>query len=208
MTSSPVKLVLFDMDDVVYAYDRSVRVARLAGMTGLDPVFIETAIWSEGLEAAADGGAYPTGPLYLKSWQDRLGYPLAEDQWLAARKAAMTLVPGTLAIIDQLLAAGLAVGVLTNNGPLVHARRHDLVPELAARAGHRFTVSAQFDTKKPDPAVFTRCLEHLGFAPGQTVFIDDMPENAEGASAAGLTGLTYTDPARLAADLRRLGLPV
>lgn len=208
MAKSPVKLVLFDMDDVVYVYDRSVRIARLAEMSGLDPVFIETAIWSEGLEAAADGGAYPTGPLYLKSWQDRLGFALEEDQWVAARKAAMTLVPGTLALVDQLQAAGVAVGVLTNNGPLVHSRRHDLVPHLAARAGDRFTVSAQFSTLKPDPAVFTRCLAHLGFAAGETVFIDDKPENAEGSRDAGLVGLTYTDPTRLAADLRRIGLPV
>ena len=192
-----IRLALFDMDDVVYAYTRADRIAHLASVTGLDPTFINDRIWSEGLETAADGGAFPTPELYIGSWRDRLGYPLAVEDWVEARRLGMRLIPGTLVLIERLIATGTAVGVLTNNGPLVHAYRETLAPELARLVGDRFLVSSSFSTLKPDPRVFQRALERLSFAPEESFFIDDMPENVEGARAAGLYGTVFTTPAAL-----------
>ncbi|PIO99565.1 HAD family hydrolase [Pleomorphomonas carboxyditropha] len=204
--AGPIRLALFDMDDVVYAYTRADRIAHLAAVTGLDPAFINERVWSEGLEAAADGGAFPTPELYIGSWRDRLGYPLAVEDWVEARRRGMRLIPGTLAVIERLIAAGTVVGVLTNNGPLVHVYRETLAPELARLVGDRFLVSASFSTMKPDPQVFHRALDRLGFSPEESFFTDDMPENVEGARAAGLSGSVFTTPAALEADLAAHGL--
>ena len=201
-----IRLALFDMDDVVYAYTRADRIAYLVSVTGLEPAFINDRIWSEGLEAAADGGAFPTPELYIRSWRERLGYPLAVKDWVEARRRGMRLIPGTLALIERLIAAGTAVGVLTNNGPLVHAYRETLAPELARLVGDRFLVSASFSTMKPDPRVFYRALERLGFSPEESFFTDDMPENVDGARTAGLSGAVFTTPAALEEDLVKLGL--
>jgi len=204
--SGPIRLALFDMDDVVYTYTRADRIAHLAAVTGLEPAFINERVWSEGLEAAADGGAFPTPELYIGSWRDRLGYPLAVEDWVAARRRGMRLIAGTLTVIERLVAAGTAVGVLTNNGPLVHAYRQTLAPELARLVGDRFLVSASFSTMKPDPQIFHRALDRLGFSPEESFFTDDMPENVEGARAAGLSGSVFTTPAALEADLVAHGL--
>ena len=201
-----IRLALFDMDDVVYAYTRADRIAYLVSVTGLEPAFINDRIWSEGLEAAADGGAFPTPELYIRSWRERLGYPLAVKDWVEARRRGMRLIPGTLALIERLIAAGTAVGVLTNNGPLVHAYRETLAPELARLVGDRFLVSASFSTMKPDPRVFYRALERLGFSPEESFFTDDMPENVDGARTAGLSGAVFTTPAALEEDLVKRGL--
>lgn len=203
---SSIRLVLFDMDDVVYAYTRADRVAYIAGVTGLDPAFIDHRIWGEGLEAAADGGAYPTPELYIASWRERLGYPLAVEDWVEARARGMRLISGTLKLIERLAARGLAIAVLTNNGPLVHLYRQRLAPELARIAGDRFLVSSAFSTMKPDPEVFRRALAQLGFSPAETFFTDDMPENVAGARAAGLSGAVFTDPETLERDLAAAGL--
>ncbi|PKR87674.1 hydrolase [Pleomorphomonas diazotrophica] len=202
----PIRLALFDMDDVVYAYSRPDRIAHLSSVTGLDPAFINERIWGEGLEAAADGGAFPTPELYIASWRDRLGYPLAIDDWVEARRLGMRLIPGTLALIERLLAEGMAVGVLTNNGPLVHAYRETLAPDLARLVGDRFLVSSAFSTMKPDPRVFQRALDRLGFRPEESFFTDDMPENVEGARTAGLAAAVFTTPSALEAALVAYGL--
>ncbi len=194
---SSLRLALFDMDDVVYTYTRADRIAHLAGVTGLEPAFINERVWAEGLETAADGGAFPTPELYIASWRDRLGYPLAVEDWVEARRRGMRLIPGTLALIERLIEAGMAVAVLTNNGPLVHAHRETLAPELARLVGDRFLVSSSFSTMKPDPQVFHRALEQLGFSPAESFFTDDMPENVEGARAAGLSGAIFTTPKAL-----------
>lgn len=194
---TPIRLALFDMDDVVYSYSRADRIAYLASVTGLDPAFINERIWAEGLETAADGGAFPTPELYINSWRDRLGYPLEVKDWVEARRLGMRLIPGTLALIKRLIEKGTAVGVLTNNGPLVFKYRETLAPELAHLVGDRFLVSSSFSTLKPDPKVFLRALDRLGFAPRESFFTDDMPENVEGARAAGLWGAAFTTPAAL-----------
>ncbi|WP_051228503.1 HAD family hydrolase [Pleomorphomonas oryzae] len=201
-----IRLALFDMDDVVYAYTRADRIAYLASVTGLEPAFINDRIWSEGLEAAADGGAFPTPELYIKSWRDRLGYPLAVKDWVEARRLGMRLIPGTLALIERLVAAGTTVGVLTNNGPLVYEYRDTLAPELARLVGDRFLVSSSFATMKPDPRVFLRALDRLGFSPEESFFTDDMSENVEGARTAGLRGAIFTTPAALEQELAAQGL--
>lgn len=194
---TPIRLALFDMDDVVYSYSRADRIAYLASVTGLDPAFINERIWAEGLETAADGGAFPTPELYINSWRERLGYPLEVKDWVEARRLGMRLIPGTLALIKRLIEKGTAVGVLTNNGPLVFKYRETLAPELAHLVGDRFLVSSSFSTLKPDPKVFLRALDRLGFAPRESFFTDDMPENVEGARAAGLLGAAFTTPAAL-----------
>lgn len=198
---TPIRLVLFDMDDVVYAYSRADRIAYLARVTGLEPAFINERVWGEGLEAAADGGAFPTPELYINSWRERLGYPLEVKDWVEARRLGMRVIPGTLALIERLIAKGMAIGVLTNNGPLVYKYRETLAPELARLAGDRFLVSASFSTLKPDPQVFIRALDRLGFSPQESFFTDDMPENVEGALSAGLSGAVFTTPAALEAAL-------
>jgi putative hydrolase of the HAD superfamily len=201
-----IRLVLFDMDDVVYTYRRDDRIAYLAAVTGLDPVFINDRVWGEGLEAAADGGAFPTPELYIASWCDRLGCSLSVADWVEARRRGMRLIPGTLALIERLIASGLTVAVLTNNGPVVHLYRETLAPELARLVGDRFLVSSSFSTLKPDPEVFRRALGQLGFAPEETLFVDDLPENVEGARAAGLRAAVFTTPEALEATLVDAGL--
>ena len=118
----------------------------------------------------------------------------------------MRLIPGTLSLIERLIEAGITVGVLTNNGPLVHAFRETLAPDLARLVGDRFLVSSSFSTMKPDPQVFHRALERLGFLPEESFFVDDMAENVEGARSAGLRGAVFTTPGALEEALVMNGL--
>jgi pimeloyl-ACP methyl ester carboxylesterase len=54
--------------------------------------------------------------------------------------------------------------------------------------------------------IYADVLAKLALPPSACVFIDDLPENAEGARAAGMHGITYTGPGALRAELRRLGV--
>ena len=116
------------------------------------------------------------------------------------------VIDGTLALIDRLMAAGVTVAVLTNNGPLIERHRHRLAPALAERVGERFLVSYVFGMAKPAPDIYRLALDRLGFRPEETVFIDDLAENVAGAEAAGLRGHVFRTPAGLADYFAALGL--
>lgn len=201
LRGATVRRILFDMDDVFYVYDRPARISVLSAETGLDAAFVERRIWTDGVEDAADAGAFATTGAYLAAWSDALGHPVGLDLWMRARQAGMTPIAGTFRSARRAAAAGLPVAVLTNNGPAVLETRHRLVPELAELVGERFTVSAQFGRRKPDPEVYRAACRHLGWEEAGTLFVDDRAENVRGAVQAGLGGHHFTGPEDLAARL-------
>lgn len=62
---------------------------------------------------------------------------------------------------------------------------------------------------KPEPSIYRLCLERLGALPDQCLFLDDVPENVEGARAVGIAALLFTTVEEMRGVLERdWGLPV
>jgi len=53
-------------------------------------------------------------------------------------------------------------------------------------------ISGLVGVMKPDPAIYHLTLQRLGVTPHQAVFVDDMPENVEGATAVGMHAIRFT----------------
>ncbi len=201
---SPISLVLFDMDDVLCAYDWEGRVRALATLSGQSFDALSHAIWGSGFEDAADRGEM-SAAAYLDGFAERLGMPFTQAQWVANRRAAMTPWAEMLDLARS-ISRHAAIGILTNNGLSTAKTIDDLYPELRPIFGERIVVSAELGTHKPDPEVYRRALARLGFAPAETLFTDDKPENIDGAIAAGLQGHLHAGPAALKARLAQSGM--
>jgi putative hydrolase of the HAD superfamily len=62
---------------------------------------------------------------------------------------------------------------------------------------------------KPEASIYRLCLEKLGARPEECIFLDDVPENAEGARSVGIHALVFRSPDAAATELQRdWGLPV
>lgn len=57
--------------------------------------------------------------------------------------------------------------------------------------------SCRLGLTKPDRAAYDAVLAELGAGPADVTFVDDRPENVDGAREAGLTAVLFTDPADL-----------
>jgi putative hydrolase of the HAD superfamily len=196
-------LIIFDMDDVLCAYDVPTRLRRLADFSGLPPDDILRKVWDSGFEASSDAGAIDAAT-YLAGFGERIGIALTRAQWVEARKCAMAPDRRMLLLV-QALQSHVRLALLTNNGLLTYETIGELFPEVVRLFGDTLFVSAQFKTRKPDPAVYLRLAERLGVAPGETLMIDDKPANIAGAEAAGLLGHRFDGYARLMARLSALG---
>jgi len=87
-------------------------------------------------------------------------------------------------------------------------------PEVMARVRRDYPLDARFDAvvisceiglTKPDPRIYQLCLDRLGLAARDTLFVDDRADNIEGAARIGLRTLHWAgaDPLdRLRARLR------
>lgn len=70
-------------------------------------------------------------------------------------------------------------------------------------------ISGDVGLHKPQPEIYLLGCERLGVEPADSVFVDDLRENIEGAEAVGMTGVLHRDSALTVARLEELlGLPL
>ncbi|MEN2982242.1 MAG: HAD-IA family hydrolase [Thermus sp.] len=96
--------------------------------------------------------------------------------------------PGAEALLRTLRARGLRIGVLSNTLPSL---RESLAYHGLDAYVDGFFASCALGVAKPDPQAFLLALEGLGLAPGETLYLDDDPENVETARRLGLRAAVY-----------------
>jgi glucose-1-phosphatase len=199
-----ISLVIFDMDGVLADLDRPRRLLWLSRATGKTAEHFNATVWHSDFESGAEAGRYPTGAEYLSEFNARSGCALSREQWVEARRQAMTLLPETLAIARELQSEA-RIALLTNNGSLLKESLPELVPEVWNLFGAHAHASCEFLARKPDRLVFERLLDRYAVAPGRALLIDDDPLNVQGARSAGLHALRFRTAARLKGNLAELG---
>jgi HAD superfamily hydrolase (TIGR01509 family) len=67
-------------------------------------------------------------------------------------------------------------------------------------------VSYEVDSMKPEPLFYEALLDQSGIHPERILFIDDLPQNIEGARDAGMIGHQFTTQSNLELALTELGV--
>jgi len=107
---------------------------------------------------------------------------------------------------DDLRHAGLKTGILSN-------LPRTLGESLRAEPGFldhfdQFTFSYELGIIKPEIGIYRHAMQQLGIDPAEALFLDDRPENVEGALATGLHAEIFTTWEEfLTRDRPRYGLP-
>ncbi len=66
---------------------------------------------------------------------------------------------------------------------------------------HHITLSYEIRSIKPEPEIYRHCLQGLDLRPEQTLFLDDRPENVEGARRQGIQAIQFTSRDEVLAHL-------
>jgi putative hydrolase of the HAD superfamily len=193
-------LFIFDMDDVLYDYDWRVRMAGMTELTGMPLEELRRRWWHNEGEWAAEAGVFATPDEYLSAFQEAIGMPIDESEWVRVRGSAMTPWPESLAAVRRASELG-RVTLLTNNGPLVAKHLAVLAPELVEIFGDHLFTSSDYGARKPDPAVFERVLTAYDTAAEDAFFADDLAVNVSGAASIGITAHLFTSSSALRAAI-------
>ena len=199
-------LVIFDMDDVLCHYDLGRRLRALAALADTTARDVRAAVWDSGFEELADAGGYADPDLYIAEFGQRLGFPISIEQWIEARRIAMTPNEDVLALAKK-ISFQAPIAIYTNNGPIVKNNLESLFPKAAAIFALKFC-SYEFGTKKPDPESFTRLVQATGHQPEACWFIDDKKSNVQGARMAGLSAHHFVNYDGLAAEALAIGFEI
>lgn len=127
------------------------------------------------------------------------------DLWNRHYEADTPINHDVLEIAQRLKQNGYKVGLLSNtHSEHVAINRHRHIFE-------RFDavlLSNEIQAVKPQPKAYRLLCRALNTQPPQTVFIDDLAINVEGAVAVGLIGIKFTGAEPLISQLRGLGVKV
>ncbi len=76
-----------------------------------------------------------------------------------------------------------------------HFQLHTVVDE--------FIISSEEGIAKPDPRIYQIALQRLSVQPHEAIFVDDFPENIEGAQRLGITAVLFHNTSQVIAEVQR-----
>lgn len=118
--------------------------------------------------------------------------------------------PAMVAALDRLAEAGYRLACITNNVATGHGAgmarsgdRADALEAVFARFEHVIE-SSKAGVRKPDPRIYAMMCDHLGLAPEQCVYLDDLGINCKPAAAMGMHAIKVTSGEQALDDLSAL----
>jgi putative hydrolase of the HAD superfamily len=206
-TSPALSVVLFDVDDTLFAHYSSVVAAFSAYRARLGPPFSDADDYTAAEEWERLAGThyrrYLSGELtHVEQRRERarefvaqygLHFDDAEadawyDAYILEYTKAWMLHGDALGCLNALASSGIRLGIITN-GDLTFQTDKIVKLGLAPLFEHVIT-SGELGYPKPDPRIFEHACAQFGVTPAQTAYVGDrLRTDAIGAAGAGLTGV-------------------
>jgi putative hydrolase of the HAD superfamily len=185
-----LRAVIFDFGGVLCFHPTAEQVAEVAGACGLPvPEFLR-AFW-------ANRHPYDAGEIGPQEYWRAIGRTAGRtfDDSLVAEMVRHEIDFWSRfdhRVLDwalQLRARGLRLGMLSNMpSPL---GRHLRETRTLLNHFDHVTFSFELGVVKPQPAIYEDSIRGLAVEPSEALFLDDRPENVEGARAVGLQAELY-----------------
>lgn len=206
------KAVVFDFGGVITASPFE-AFNRLEEERGLPADFIRRVnaanphsnAWAQFERAEIDARRFD---VLFEAEAEALGHRLEGRAVLAVLSGAIR--PEVVRALDQLGSAGYRLACITNNVPSGHgagmARSGDALDayeQVFARFEYVIE-SSKAGVRKPDPRIYMMMCEHLGLAPADCVYLDDLGINCKPAAQLGMAAIKVTSGAQALADLSAL----
>lgn len=200
----PPTSVIFDVGHVLYDWDPRVLYERLFDDEQALDVFLNQVATREWhfqhdagrpfVETSAELSAqFPQHAAMIALWGPRFSEQIPGP------------IPGMMAIVDELDAAGVPLFAITNFSGEFFAPFRAREAALFDRF-RDIVVSGDERLVKPDPAIYRLALRRFGLSAEQALFVDDNDANIAGARSVGIHAHHFRDSVTLRAALVDSGL--
>lgn len=201
-----IKAVIFDIDNTMYDFDGTDRIARAAlsdyctsafqiGREEFSEIFTRARRLVEqrtGRDCAANHNRLIRFQCILELLHiDRPSYALEMYHvYWDTLIAAMKEEPGLMTLISALHHKKISMGIGSDMTAYIQYKKLERLHVLDKMNG--IVTSEEAGAEKPAPRFFRLCVEKMGCKPEECVFIgDNLRKDVEGASNCGLHGVWY-----------------
>ena len=195
-----IKDIIFDVGGVLLKYREAEYYRYISRKYGLSETKVSRTLnpMIEKLEI---------GQMTLKHMRARaskeFGIPNADLEWVRFFKAAAK--PDSYVIgLAKHLERRYRVSVLSN----ISRSRYSVARELFLHdlGAYRIFTSCYMGMRKPSKKIYLSVLRDLGAKPEETVFIDNLKANVDGAKKVGIRAVQFKNHEQIHRALRRLGV--
>ena len=196
-----IKNIIFDVGRVLVTFD-PVQYVNSLGFDEETSRAVVGAIFHDQLWIETDRGVIP-----VEEFEDAFvaNAPEYEAQIRKAYREMgriIQLMPHTMSWVKTLKERGYRLYVLSNYGEYLFLRSKDRLDFMPYMDGA--VISYQIQMIKPDREIYEHILNKYGLEPEECVFIDDRPENVEGAKLVGMSGIRFETFEQANGELQRL----
>ncbi len=198
---APIKAILFDFGNVVCRFDNTRFLESLSTLSGQPAETLRVALYEQSTLTQDYEAGRIDSQAFLAGVSNLCGKKLPEAEFIHIYSDIFTPIDATFDLIQKLLSS-CQVGLVSNTSPwhFEHAIRTTKIFPLFDTV----TLSYEVGASKPDPRLFEDALGKLDVMAEECVYIDDLAPFAQAATDHLMHGITYTTPAALVAELRRL----
>lgn len=197
----PIEAIIWDIGGVMArTVDRQPRTT-LASRFGLTYESLETLVFGGDQGRMAQLGEI-TYQQHLRWVCSQLGIPPKDGSQFMDDFFGGDILDRKLVTFIRRLHKKYKTGIISNGFDNVRSHLH--AKWAIADAFDHIVISGEVGLMKPDPHIFSLALNGLGAEPAQSVFIDDVAKNIEGARAFGLQAVQFITPEQTIAEITQL----
>jgi HAD superfamily hydrolase (TIGR01509 family) len=198
-----IKNLIFDFGKVLVCYDFSLFLKTIFEDDG-ERLEFERIFCSIEFTQRCDLGVEPFIDI-IRECQEKYPYWKRQLQEFHDRQLdAMTIeMPGMRDLLTKLKANGYHLYGLTNWSSTVYPviEKFSILQMMDDRL-----ISSEEHLVKPDVAIYNRLCEKFRLVKGECLFTDDKQINIDGAKAAGMPAVLFTDVRQFEEDLNGFGI--
>ena len=199
-----IKVIFFDIGGVLLHIHPDKMISRISDITGINNEKVRASFPEKGHDI------YEKGKMTNDEWYQTFKSALLNNSSLTEEKfwAAWAMILGEESkVIDILieLKKYYKIWLLSNTNPKHIQDELDnkyIFPKLVDGAIYSYDVGL----RKPNKSIYIRACELANVNPAESVFIDDLIENIDGAKKIGINGIHFTGIEALSESLKELGV--
>ena len=200
-----VKVILFDLGNVLVDFDYSPAVQRIARFSDKKPQEILGLIFDSGLTGSFEEGNISPKDFFQKL-KKLLGLRLSYEAFVPIWNEVFFLSPKNRLVysLANNLRLSYQVALLSNVNLLhyEHLKKHFPVFNVF----HRVFVSCEMGIIKPKREIYQKTLDELGILPQEVFYTDDRADLIKSAQELGIKAFVFSGVNQLKDDLRSVGV--
>ncbi len=200
-----IQTIVFDFGNVVGFFDHRRASNRLAQYTPMPADTLHALLFSGALEDDYESGRISTA-VFLRRLRETCRFHCSDDVVAGAYADIFWPNPDVCSLLPR-LKPGFRLLLGSNTTPL-HAGKFRCQFAETLKVFDGLVLSYEIGVRKPKGEFFKYCQHLAGCAPGECLFIDDLPANVAGAKACGWNGMVYTGIDDLRRELAGLDIVI